>query len=79
MLLKRIWKKHGRSWGEKLSPEGELAFKDWASELSHINEMALKRNYLSKNAGVVDFHVFADASLDAMCKVAYRKLESYPL
>ena len=30
-----------------------------------MNEMALKRNHLSKNAEVVDLHVFADASLDA--------------
>ena len=33
--------------------------------------MALKRNYLSENAEVVDLHVFSDASLDAMCMVPY--------
>ena len=43
LLLKGIWKKHGQSWVEKLSPEDEIAFKDWASELSHMNEMAIKR------------------------------------
>ena len=36
-----------------------------------MSEMAIKRKYLSKNAEVVDLHVFADASLDAMCLVAY--------
>ena len=36
-----------------------------------MNEMAIKRKYLSKNAEVVDLHIFADASLDAMCIVAY--------
>ena len=63
LLLKGIWKKHGQSWDEQVSPEDEIAFKDWASELSHMNEMAIKRKYLSKNAEVVDLHIFADASL----------------
>ena len=36
-----------------------------------MNEMAIKRKYLSKNAEVVDLHIFADASLEAMCIVAY--------
>ena len=71
LLLKRIWKKHGQSWDEKLSPEDEIAFKDWASELSRMNEMAIKRKYLLKIAEVVGLHIFADASLDAMCIVAY--------
>ena len=71
LLLKGFWKKHGQSWDEELSPEDEIAYKDWALELSHMNEMAIKRQYLSKNAEVVDLHIFADASLDAMCIVAY--------
>ena len=82
LLLKRIWKKHGQSWDEQVSPEDEIAFKDWASELSHMNEMTLKRNYLSENVEVVDLHVFADASLDAMCMVAFleiNNLESLPM
>ena len=36
-----------------------------------MNEIAIKRKYLSKNAEVVDLHIFVDASLDAMCIVAY--------
>ena len=71
LLLKGVWKKHGQSWDEQVSPEDEIAFKDWASELSHMNKMTLKRHYLSENVEVVDMHVFADASLDALCMVAY--------
>ena len=71
LLLKGIWKKHGQSWDEQVSPEDEIAFKDWASELSHMNKMTLKSNYLSENIEVLDLHVVADASLDAMCMVAY--------
>ena len=70
-LLKGIWKIHGQSWDEELSPEDEIAFKDWASELNHMNEMAIKRKYLWKNAEEVDLHIFADASLDVMCIVTY--------
>ena len=36
-----------------------------------MNEIAIKRKYLSKNAEVVDLHIFADASLDIMCIVAH--------
>ena len=71
LLFKGIWKKHGQSWEEEVIPDDVIPFKDWASELSHMKEMAIKRKYLSKNAETVDLHVFADASLDAMCIVAY--------
>ena len=36
-----------------------------------MDEMAIKRKYLSENAEVVDLHIFADAFLDAMCIVTY--------
>ena len=71
LLLKGNWTRHGQSWDEKFSPEDEIALKDWASELSHMNEMAIKRKHLSENAEVLDLHVFADAYWDAMCIVAY--------
>ena len=48
LLLKGIWKKHGQAWNEELSPEDEMAFKDWTSELNHMNEMTIRRKYLSK-------------------------------
>ena len=71
LLLNEIWKRHWQMWDEELSPEDKIAFKDWAPELSHMNEMTIKRKHSSKNAEVVDLHVFADASLAAMCIVAY--------
>ena len=71
LLLKGIWKKHGQSWDEESSPDDEIAFKDWASGLSHMNEIAIKRNNLLKNAEVVHLQIFADASLDTMRIVAY--------
>ena len=44
-------------------------FKEWTSELVHMNEMAIERNDLCKNAKVVDLHIYAEASVDAMCIV----------
>ena len=35
-----------------------------------MNEMAIKRKNLSKNAEVVDLHVFTDGSVETMCIVA---------
>ena len=70
LLLKGIGKKHGQSWDEELSREDGITFEDWASEMSHMNEIAIKRKYLSKNAKLVDLHIFADASLDAICIIA---------
>ena len=63
LLLKGLRKKHGQSWHQELSPEDEIAFKDWASEFNHMNEMDIKR--------IVDLHSFAYASLDVMCIVAF--------
>ena len=75
LLLNENWKKHGQSWDEGLSPEDEKDIKDWASGLSHMKDMALKRIYSSKNAEEEDLHVSADASLDAMCIVAYFRVQ----
>ena len=71
LLLKGIWKKHGQLWDDELSQEEKIISKDWASELSQITEMAIRKKFLWEIAEVVDWHVFADASLETMCQVAY--------
>ena len=43
----------------------------------HVNKMALKRTYFESSVNKVDLHIFSDASLEAMCMVAYlRKQEN---
>ena len=42
----------------------------------HVNQIALKRTYFESGVNKVDVHNFPDASLEAMCMVAYlRKQE----
>ena len=77
LLLKSIWKENGQSWDKELNEENRHEIKKWASEMIHINQMALKRTYFESGVNKVDLHIFSDASLEAMCMVAYsRKQEN---
>ena len=71
LLLKGIWKKHGQSWEEHLSPENEKSFPGLSIGVGSHEWDGPQKKCLSKNADVVDLHVFADASLDAICIVGY--------
>ena len=71
LLLKTIWKENGQSWDKKLTEENRHEFKKWASDMIHENKMALKRTYFESGVNKVDLHIFSDASLEAMCMVAY--------
>ena len=77
LLLKSIWKENGQSWDKELNEENRHEFKKLASEMIHVNKMALKRTYFESGVNKVDLHIFSDASLEAMCIVAYlRKQEN---
>ena len=77
LLLKSIWKENGQSWDKELNEENRQEFNKWASEMIHVNKMALKRTYFESGVNKVDLHIFSDALLEAMCMVAYlRKQES---
>ena len=77
LLLKSIWKENGQSWDKELNEENRHAFEKWASEMIQANQMVLKRTYFESGVNKVDLHIFSDASLEAMCMVAYlRKQEN---
>ena len=77
LLLKSIWKENGQSWDKKLNAEDRLEFNKWASEMTNVNQMVLKRTYFESGVNKSDLHIFTDASLEAMCMVAYlRKQEN---
>ena len=57
LLLKSIWKENGQSWDKEPNEENRHEFKKWAYFESGVNK--------------VDLHIFSDASLEAMCMVAY--------
>ena len=77
LLLKSIWKENGRSWDKELNEENRHAFEKWTSEMIQVNQMVLKRTYFESGVNKVDLQIFSDASLEAMCMVAYlRKQEN---
>ena len=71
LLLKSIWKENGQSRDKELDEENRHAFKKWASEMIQVNQLVLKRTYFESGVNKVDLHIFSDASLEAMCMVAY--------
>ena len=76
LLLTFIWKENGQSWDKELDEENRHAFEKWASEVIRVYQMVLKRTYFESGVNKVDLHIFSDASLEAMCMVAYlRKQE----
>ena len=75
MLLESIWIRFGQSWDEKFADNDEQVFLDWVTEMQSIKNTPLPRNYFSDNPKNVELHIFNDASLEAMCIVAYFRAE----
>ena len=68
---------NGQSWDKELNEGNRHDIKKWASEMIHVIRMVLKRTYFESGVNKVDLHIFSDASLEAMCMVAYlRKQEN---
>ena len=77
ILLKSIWRNKGQSWDTAISEEECKVFQEWVAELPCLKETSLQRKYFSQiNVGPIDLHIFSDASLDAMCMVAYLRMEA---
>ena len=75
-LLKRIWTKNGQHWHTEVAPGDEAEFLRWKEQLPIVAETSIDRRYFNRERDKADLHVFADASEDTMCAVAY--LRSQP-
>ena len=75
MLLKRIWIRFGQSWDENINEEDKRIFFEWVQEMQTIKQTSLSRKYFSNIPKNVQLHIFSDASLEAMCIVAYLRGE----
>ena len=76
ILLKTTWAKCGQLWDEMIAEDNKSSFLQWVSELQQLKEMNLERNYFTTKPEVVELHIFSDASLEAMCMVAYLRAET---
>ena len=76
ILLKSIWIRHGQSWDENLNDEDRIIFMDWVKEMQTIQQRSLPRKYFTAIPKNVQLHIFCDASLEAMCIVAYFRTET---
>ena len=77
LLLKSILRKNGQSWNKELIEDDRHEFKKWASEKTHVSQMILERTNFQSRVNKNDLHILSDASLEAMCMVAYlRKQEN---
>ena len=75
ILLKSIWFRFGQSWGENISEEDKRIFFEWGKEMQTIKQACLPRKYFCNIPKNAELHVFSDASLEAMCIVAYFRAE----
>ena len=75
-LLKNIWTKNGQHWDNKVEPGEEAEFLKWKEQLPIVAEKSTDRRYFNTLENKIELHLFADASEDTMCAVAY--LRSQP-
>ena len=74
-FLKRIWTKIGQHWANSVAPNKEEEFVKWRNQLPEIGETSIGRRYYSKAQNKLELHVFADASENTICAVAYLLLQ----
>ena len=75
-LLTNIWTKNGQHWDNKVEPGEETEFLKWKEQLPIVAETSIDKRYFNTLENKIELHVFADASEDTMCAVAY--LRSQP-
>ena len=74
--LKGMWTKNGQHWDKEVEPGEEAQFLRWKEQLPIVAETSIARRYFYTARDKIELHVFADASEDTMCAVAY--LRSQP-
>ncbi|XP_058979028.1 uncharacterized protein LOC131802654 isoform X1 [Musca domestica] len=74
IIMQNVWKS-GIKWDEKLPSAIYSRWKTWLEELPKLKDFKVPRCYSNGFFnGIVDLHVFVDASEDAMAAVAYWRI-----
>ena len=76
ILLKTILSKFGQLWDEETPSDGKVCCEDFAKELQQLKDKKLGRCHFREKPSSDDLHFFSDASLEAMCVVAYFRAET---
>ena len=75
-LLKDIWTNNVQYWDNEAEFGDEEEFLRWKQQFPIVAETSIDRRYFNSERDKTELHVFADASEDTMCAVAY--LRSQP-
>ena len=75
-LLKSIGIKIGQHWDNSVEPNEEEEFLKREAQLPEVAETSIDRRYFSTAKDKWELHVFADASEDTICSMAYLRSES---
>ena len=60
-----------QSWEKEVNEAERHEFKQLASQITHVNQNGPQKNQFESAVNKVYLHIFSDASLEAMCMVAY--------
>ena len=74
-FLKGIWTKNGQHWDSEVELGEKEDFLRWKEQLPIVAETSIDRRYFKRERDKNELHVFADASEDTMCAVAYLGLQ----
>ena len=70
-FLKSIWTKNGQNCDNSVEHNEKEVFLKWKTKLPEAAETSIDIRYFSTAKDNWELHVFADASEDIMCAVAY--------